>query len=655
MLTDWLNITRVKIEGAERLYPKGIDWHLTPGVNAIVGGTGLGKTTLVYAMQFAIFGKLVVEGDRIEKDFFKDRLTNRKGAALDKRPPCVRVELTIGGTQFVIERNLLTGGLITATCNGKALKNTQLEQTLAASVGLGTDFPSALRLQEHLFFFGEGRYLLAWENLVQHELVNLLMSDHASYLRLADLWEKVESADSEARNISSQAVRFEKDLKELKGLAEKPTAALARQSAEKQRGLTNKQIEDELAGVRKKLADDFRREQDLSKQIGAAYDRFHQQLSTLEEQEGTDMDEALLAAALADPTVASVRRALADFYEAPDVRGCPCCGRAGLDRVAIEQAAVAVASARNGNCVICSKSLPMERTKGAGSANVAGSREAGLRAAKLQALLFDREQTRSRLAALRMEESRLMMAVAKARDEELENLRKNPVSVAHSMKIAITQMRERELQARTRCKDHMATLKEELATTNSVFSKISKNIAEAFKKYAKLYLDEPCDVAFLGEGDIPGKRGPQVKAPHKAFYPVISHETRPSAQALSDAQRSFVDLAFRMAVVDVWHKQTNKTVTLFVETPEGAVDIAYMERVAKMLRTFGEQGHTMVITTNLNNDIFLPEVMAARTKAQRSAHVLNLLVKGNPRPVQRAQQERFERILKLVAEHAHAL
>jgi len=654
MLTDWLNITRVKVSGAERLYPHGIDWRLSPGVNAIVGGTGLGKTTLVYATQFAIFGKLVVEGDRIEKDFFKDRLTKRTGAALAKNPPCVHVEFTIGGTQFVIERNLLTGALITATGNGKALKSTQLEQTLAASVGLGTDFPSALRLQEHLFFFGEGRYLLAWENLVQHELVNLLMSDHASYARLAELWEKVESADSEARNISSQAVRFEKDLKELKGLAEKPTAALARRSAEKQRGLSKKELEEELAGVRKKLAKDVRHEQDLSGRIGAAHNRFHQQLSTLEAQEGTDMDEALLAAALADPTVASVRRAVADFYRAPDERGCPCCGRIGLDRVAVEQAAVAAASARNGNCVICSKSLPTERAKGTALAGAAGSREAGQRAEALQALLFDREQTRSRLTALREDEARLMAAVAKAQEEELENLRKNPTSVAHSMEIAIKQMREREQQARTRCKKHMATLKEELAKTNAVFSKISKNIAEAFKKYAKLYLDEPCDVAFLGEGDVPGKRGPQVKAPHKAFYPVISDETRPSAQALSDAQRSFVDLAFRMAVVEVWHKQTHKTVTLFVETPEGAVDIAYMERVAKMLRTFGEQGHTMVITTNLNNDIFLPEVMASRTKAQRPAHVLNLLAEGNPRPVQRAQQERFDRILKLVAEHPHA-
>ena len=76
--------------------------------------------------------------------------------------------------------------------------------------------------------------------------------------------------------------------------------------------------------------------------------------------------------------------------------------------------------------------------------------------------------------------------------------------------------------------------------------------------------------------ELPGKKGPQVKAPHSAFFPVVSGQIRQSAQALSDAQRSFVDLAFRMAVVEAWRARTKKTMTIIVETPEGAVDIAYM-------------------------------------------------------------------------------
>jgi AAA domain-containing protein len=654
MLTDWINITRIAIVGAERLYPNGINWRVTPGVNAIVGGTALGKTTLVYATQFAIFGKLVVSGDRIERDFFKRRLTKRTGKALAENPPCVSVTFTVGSSEFTIERNLLSGSLVAATCDGTLLKPTQLEQKIASSVGFENDFASVARLQEHLFFFGEGRYLLAWENLVQHELVNLMMSTHASYARLSELWAKVESADSEARNISSQAVRFEKDLEELKALAEKPTSQLARRSEASLRTRNKQELEQELAVVRQKLADQVRQEEKLTDSINVAYERFHQQLSVLESEESADLDDAVLAQALADPTIASVRRALADFYRAPNERECPCCGRVGVDRRVAAHAAAAAASARSGNCVVCSKVLPSSTAITAVSPNRVTSRETGTRAKAVQTLLFQREQIRSRVESLKDDEARIRALLAAAWEEEVKDLQRSPASAANALEVAIKQMREREKRARDLCNKHMATLKRELAKTNSIFSKISQNIAKAFKKYAKLYLDEPCDVAFLKEHELPSKRGPQVKAPHAAFFPVVSGETRPSSQDLSDAQRSFVDLAFRMAVVEVWHKETRKTVTLFVETPEGAVDIAYMERVATMLRTFGQQGHTMIITTNLNNDIFLPEVMALRPKSERSASILNLLDEGNPRPVQRAQHRRFERILSLVAEHSLA-
>jgi hypothetical protein len=103
-----------------------------------------------------------------------------------------------------------------------------------------------------------------------------------------------------------------------------------------------------------------------------------------------------------------------------------------------------------------------------------------------------------------------------------------------------------------------------------------------------------------------------------------------------------------MAVIDVWHQITTGRVTMIVETPEGAVDIAYMERVAKMIRTFGNQGHTLIITTNLNNDIFLPEVMSQWPSHDRATHILNLLEKGNPRPVQIEHKPYFDDILKKV-------
>ena len=73
-----------------------------------------------------------------------------------------------------------------------------------------------------------------------------------------------------------------------------------------------------------------------------------------------------------------------------------------------------------------------------------------------------------------------------------------------------------------------------------------------------------------------------------------------------------------------------------------------------MLRTFGKQGHTLIITTNLNNSIFLPEIMSARPKAERRDRMLNLLKLGRPRKVQKTHAEQFERILHEVYIQARA-
>lgn len=647
MITNWINVTRVTIQGADRLYPNDLDWNLAPGINAVIGGTGLGKTTFVYALQFAVFGKLVIDSaERIEREFFKDRLTKRKGKVLERSPPLVCVEFAAGSARFAVRRNLLSGELLEATCDGVAVSAKKYEVLLADTVGIKNDFASLSRLQSHLFFFGESRYLLAWENRLQHELINLMMASHATYQQLDELWTKVESADSTARNISAQASRLEKDLGTL-STSESKVAELQTMSDARQLTALRVECENRVAAINKRISEDETIVASQNEEITRLHAEFHHELAQLEATQSVDLDDSLLSAALANPTIASVRHSLEAFYRAPHNRGCPCCGRAGIAPALSTLAEKAAANARAGNCVVCSKPLPSVKSARQPVPQFA-SQQASTKPLSLQSLLFQREQARSRITESRTEQASALRALAEAGNSELRHAQQNPAPTHNHMRIAINQLRKRESAAKRERDKYLACLNRELTQTNAVFESIQSKIATAFKKYASLYLDEPCGVAFLKESALPGKRGPQIKAPHAAFFPVVSGHTRPSAQALSDAQRSFVDLAFRMAVIDVWHQVTKKTVTMIVETPEGAVDIAYMERVATMIRTFGDQGHTLIITTNLNNAIFLPQVMARWPKAERAEHILNLLDLGNPRPVQTAHKPEFDAIIKMV-------
>jgi hypothetical protein len=646
MLSNWINVTRVIIRGSERLYPNGIDWHVGPGVNAVVGGTGLGKTTLLYAIQFAVFGKLVIDAtERIEREFFRDRLTKRTGEALQPNPPTAQIEFSVGSSRFALTRTLLTGTLQGIVCDGEPVRPNRYEKLLAEKVGLNDDFESLVRLQSQLFFFGESRYLLAWQNQTQHELISLMMSDHATYRSLDELWKQVESADSMARNLSSQAVRMEKDLEEmLKG--ESNVDKLRQRTDAIQLAEQQKDEETLLRMIAERTSTEQQLEQDLTKQIAESYALFHRELSQLEESQGEDQDASLLSKALDDPTVASARRALELFYGAPGQRDCPSCGRPGVVEEAVRFAKGAATRAKAGNCIVCCKDfVQAERPRAKPPLPDSGTDVA---ASALRGLLFQREQVRSRLSELHVEESKSLQVLSRVREQALKHALENPTSAIEKMRFTIDQMRKKESAGKRDREKKLAKLNQELSKTNAVFNRIQRNVADAFKKYASLYLDESCDVEFLSGTKLPGKRGPQVKAPHAAFFPVISGETRPSAQALSDAQRSFVDLAFRMAVIDVWHQTTKQTTTMMIETPEGAVDIAYMERVARMMRTFAQQGHTMILTTNLNNMYFLPEVMAGWPKSGRRSHILNMLEEGSPRQVQIAHKRDFDEILNRV-------
>ena len=55
----------------------------------------------------------------------------------------------------------------------------------------------------------------------------------------------------------------------------------------------------------------------------------------------------------------------------------------------------------------------------------------------------------------------------------------------------------------------------------------------------------------------------------------------------------------------------NGLATLFIDTPEGSLDIAYEDRAGEMFARFTESGHDMLITANINSSKLL-STLAAR-------------------------------------------
>lgn len=405
MITDWITINRVKISKAEQLYPRGLDWELKPGVNAIVGGTGLGKTTFVYALQYGIFGKMVDAGKRIEREFFKDRLIDRTKEQAREHPPTIEVHFSVGGSLFVVERNLLTGSLIASSCDGKPLSIAKYTDALAEKVGLNKDFPSLVQLQSHLLFFGEDRYLLAWDNRLQNEILNLILSDHATYSRLKELWDEVGSHDSAARNFSTDASKLEAGLKTISDTSS--VDELKQQERRKELKTTRALCEARIANLQEELQKEQKLFEVQDATVSQVHSEFHRDLDRFETEQSAELDSDLLTAVMAvTPTTISVRHALERFFQQPDKRTCPCCGRAGISPLVEKFAEVAANGAKAGQCIVCNKEID-SHLKSTARAKPAKIDAPNASATRLQETLFARVQTKSRIESIRQDEARV--------------------------------------------------------------------------------------------------------------------------------------------------------------------------------------------------------------------------------------------------------
>ena len=73
---------------------------------------------------------------------------------------------------------------------------------------------------------------------------------------------------------------------------------------------------------------------------------------------------------------------------------------------------------------------------------------------------------------------------------------------------------------------------------------------------------------------------------------------------LSESQRFFVDIALRMALLK-FTSSPDKRACLLIDTPEGALDIAYEKRAGDMFAQFVLDGFNLIFTANINTSQLL--------------------------------------------------
>jgi ABC-type cobalamin transport system ATPase subunit len=165
-------------------------------------------------------------------------------------------------------------------------------------------------------------------------------------------------------------------------------------------------------------------------------------------------------------------------------------------------------------------------------------------------------------------------------------------------------------------------------TLQAQYAAAEQEFVPLFTKLAHLFLGMELDVQMeasdaTGLSLVIAVRGTFRRQPHN----------------LSESQRFFLDIALRMAITQFISSSEAKG-GMFIDTPEGSLDIAYEKRAGDMLAQFVNSGHQVIMTANLNSSKLLL-ALAKNCKRERM-QVSRMMDWADLSDVQIAESDLFE-------------
>jgi hypothetical protein len=644
---------------------EGISHKFERGVHAVVGINGLGKTTLLTILYRLLLGpKDQSKSDEAgllgsqhdlspwrNKNFFRDRVSD---GAIDAT---AQVDIEFGKKLLTVRRRLNNLQVEYLAVDGKELEPSQdaYEAAVMELAGTATffDFFAILR---YLVFFLEDRVELIWDRRSQFDMLRILLFDTAAAKAASEAYDEAQAVDSRFRN--RRAIHG----KDRDRLAELEAAAGHSQASQ-------------LRALQTVIAEAEARDREQAKKVEEAREgvenaRLRRERALLDLQEARtalEYEEQAHYKTLfpeLDETAQHV------FLNLLSGGGCLVCGSVGVDvanhlRNKLEQ----------NRCPICDS--PSERHEKV-------TAPADFSRARLRKLKRKVDQVREAVNAAvadintsEMEYGQLM----ERREEDRQQLRQLRVELAQLGFIELPSDTDIE-SLRTTVNEgekELARLQAERSAAEARYGRIVKKqkdtidrtvsaIRRHFREYASLVLAERCELNFVSERRSIGQEGAKFEFP---YFEVMmtsgvfdqSLSTRHNEEAVSESQREFLDIAFRLALINsVTNGKTDSMLVL--ETPESSLDSLFVAMAGEAFRHFSEdkrRNNILIVSTNLNNEEMLSALLGvhrARPSERRPRTEPKLRpqrqMKRVPAPiVPRGQREgRIINLLELAAPNA---
>lgn len=653
---------KLEVEGFG-LYPgtsrkPGLTVEFKRGLTLVIGANGLGKTTLITIIFRLLTGPfdipaLVARSDLGNASLKVTPLTTAAKTIFGQRvidgarDAIARLTFKIGPSTITVERRLRDLALIRFSVNGQSMKADDaggFQPAVARMVGVWS-FGDWILLLRHMIFYFEDRRELVWDASAQRQLLRVLLLPP----EVAKKWTEDERAilelDSRMRNLRFAAYREEQAL-----IVVESKVKSGADVREELKTLETLQVTD--VGRRQTLDDAFV-ELDSSRK-GARL----RLLKAQQERESRyrEFERSKLRAVEARfPQRSETARYIMEqlFAEAD----CLVCGNH------VPKAAALIEERIEANdCVVCGSDLD-----GADSA-VPAAKLADRRVKRAQNALeaiepeLSEAETQLASAEAEFDNARLELAELDAKIGErtaridllVKRLPPDQQEV-HKQRADLASMRSRVEALTKELTDQQAHFSKFIESQNRAMVQQSESIMSAFSGFAQGFLLEKVNLVWSPQLARVGQTGEPIEFPGFELdmtgtnFATVVRRTGP--EHVSESQREFIDLAFRMALMEA--ASAGGASSLVIDAPESSLDAIFVTRAADVLARFAasKHGNKLIVTSNLVEGELIPELLKRSAKTgDRVSRILDLFAIAEPTAAIRELGLEYKRIMgKLLA------
>lgn len=620
-----------------------IEIDVSDGVFCLVGANGLGKSTFLAAINFGITGVVrdpYREFKSVDEHFkfsrpYSDRFFDGRISEEDREAASIGMHIQVGDMLFKLRRGIfepdeLQELTILDQMDGKIIfdgtdetgsqRQKNYESRITKKIGLET-FPQFVFLQHFVLTFDESRHLLFWDQRALNQALFLCMGANHQNAETADrLYREMEKAASLARNYSWRASQVASEIEMLRGVLGKPeqTVDLADLQGE-HKALVQEvdELERTLNYTRNRYNDARLQWTESSAELSACQDQYSETFETFATNRSTARRHPLVVASLNE-------------------QKCGICDSEGEEVVDAIQDQL-----DQGRCPLCNSPLSEEKPDHSLmhrlvelDRNIADAKERlEVRRKAKQRLRTEvvecEELFITKLSELREFEARNELSLRRADSTTTEEI---------SLKAKVDQLntyRERKKKKyaeRDNLKAQYLALQSQLEAAYTV---ARMKFVPTFRELAKLFLGVDVDVQMDFSRSI------------SSLGASLTFEMRGSVrreqQQLSESQRFFLDIALRMALAQ-YVSSDGSEAALFIDTPEGSLDIAYESRVGLMFAKFIEMNHAIVMTANINSSQILRRLAQECGRTKMTLHRMTTWTELSE--VQLAEEQLFSNALE---------